>query len=242
MTLGRFSGTFFLNRYGRATVVRASAISGAIGLSLVIFSDNAVVAAAAVLFWGLGASLGFPVALSAAPGDSGPDQTARVDLVATIGYIRLLGGPARSRLPGRPLRIAFGDGGGAGVRRHGRLRGPCRRRLFSRARSAAVRLIGQAGATGMTDRPIGRTRSTTGLSPPGLRRYPTGLSLPRPLTRSGTASGCRRPGVRGRRWAAAGSVRCDRSRPVREPGCHVGPGHRVPRRVALRAVRHPRGE
>ncbi|GAA3993118.1 MFS transporter [Streptomyces marokkonensis] len=92
MTLGRFSGTFFLTRYGRATVVRASAISGAVGLSLVIFSDNATVAAAAVLFWGLGASLGFPVALSAA-GDSGPDQTARVSLVATIGYIAFLVGP-----------------------------------------------------------------------------------------------------------------------------------------------------
>ncbi|MFB7084904.1 MFS transporter [Streptomyces sp. NPDC056296] len=92
MTLGRFSGTFFLNRYSRATVVRASAISGAVGLSLVIFSDNAVVAAGAVLFWGLGASLGFPVALSAA-GDSGPDETARVSLVATIGYVAFLVGP-----------------------------------------------------------------------------------------------------------------------------------------------------
>ncbi|MFJ6071029.1 MFS transporter [Streptomyces sp. NPDC093065] len=92
MTLGRFSGTFFLSRHSRATVVRASAVSGAIGLCLVIFSDNAVVAAAAVLFWGLGASLGFPVALSAA-GDSGPDETARVGLVATIGYIAFLVGP-----------------------------------------------------------------------------------------------------------------------------------------------------
>ncbi|MDG9722966.1 MULTISPECIES: MFS transporter [unclassified Streptomyces] len=92
MTLGRFSGTFFLNRYGRTTVVRASALSGAAGLSLVVFSDNAAVAAAAVLFWGLGASLGFPVALSAA-GDSGPDQTARVSLVATIGYVAFLVGP-----------------------------------------------------------------------------------------------------------------------------------------------------
>ncbi|WP_373306849.1 MFS transporter [Streptomyces longisporoflavus] len=92
MTLGRFSGTFFLNRFGRATVLRASAISGAAGLVLVIFSDSAAVAAAAVLFWGLGASLGFPVALSAA-GDSGPDQTARVSLVATIGYVAFLVGP-----------------------------------------------------------------------------------------------------------------------------------------------------
>jgi fucose permease len=92
MTLGRFSGSFFLSRFGRATVVRASAASGAVGLLLVIFSDNAVVAATAVLFWGLGASLGFPVALSAA-GDSGPDQTARVSLVAVIGYVAFLVGP-----------------------------------------------------------------------------------------------------------------------------------------------------
>ncbi|WP_324292951.1 MFS transporter [Streptomyces coeruleorubidus] len=92
MTLGRFSGSFFLSRFGRAAVVRASAVSGAVGLLLVIFSDNAVVAATAVLFWGLGASLGFPVALSAA-GDSGPDQTARVSLVAVIGYVAFLVGP-----------------------------------------------------------------------------------------------------------------------------------------------------
>jgi fucose permease len=92
MTLGRFSGRFFLDRFGRAAVVRASAVSGAVGLLLVIVSDNAAVAAAAVLFWGLGASLGFPVALSAA-GDSGPDQTARVSLVAIIGYVAFLVGP-----------------------------------------------------------------------------------------------------------------------------------------------------
>ncbi|MFC8430946.1 MFS transporter [Streptomyces sp. NPDC057253] len=92
MTLGRFCGTYFLVRFGRAAVVRASAVSGAVGLVLVIFSDNVVIAAASVLFWGLGASLGFPVALSAA-GDSGPDQTARVSLVAIIGYVAFLVGP-----------------------------------------------------------------------------------------------------------------------------------------------------
>jgi fucose permease len=92
MTIGRFGGTFFLDRFGRTTVVRASAVSGALGLILVIFSDNAVLAGAAVLFWGLGASLGFPVALSAA-GESGPDQTARVSLVAVIGYVAFLVGP-----------------------------------------------------------------------------------------------------------------------------------------------------
>ncbi|WP_371573550.1 MFS transporter [Streptomyces sp. NBC_01314] len=92
MTVGRFTGTFFLDRYGRITVVRVSAASGALGLLLVVVSDSPVVAGAAVLFWGLGASLGFPLALSAA-GESGPDETARVSLVAVIGYVAFLVGP-----------------------------------------------------------------------------------------------------------------------------------------------------
>lgn len=92
MTVGRFTGTYVLDRYGRVTVVRASAASGALGLLLVVVSDNPAVAGAAVLFWGLGASLGFPLALSAA-GESGPDETARVSLVAVIGYVAFLVGP-----------------------------------------------------------------------------------------------------------------------------------------------------
>ncbi|MFJ7773056.1 MFS transporter [Streptomyces sp. NPDC097107] len=92
MTLGRFTGTFFLDRFGRTAVVRASAASGALGLLLVIVSDNSVLVGAAVLLWGLGASLGFPLALSAAA-ESGPDETARVSLVAIIGYVAFLVGP-----------------------------------------------------------------------------------------------------------------------------------------------------
>jgi len=92
MSIGRFGGGFFIERFGRTPVVRASAVSAAVGLTLVIFADSPVLAGAAVLFWGLGASLGFPVALSAA-GDSGPDSAARVSLVAMIGYIAFLVGP-----------------------------------------------------------------------------------------------------------------------------------------------------
>jgi MFS family permease len=92
MAVGRFGGGFFIDRFGRAPVVRASAVSAALGLAVVIFSDNAVLAGAAVLLWGLGASLGFPLALSAA-GDSGPESAARVSLVAMIGYIAFLVGP-----------------------------------------------------------------------------------------------------------------------------------------------------
>jgi fucose permease len=92
MTIGRFAGGWFIERFGRPAVLCASAVSGAIGLVLVIFVDNQVVAGAAVLLWGLGAALGFPVAISAA-GDSGPDAAARVSLVATIGYVAFLVGP-----------------------------------------------------------------------------------------------------------------------------------------------------
>ncbi|GGY85933.1 MFS transporter [Streptomyces nitrosporeus] len=92
MTLGRFTGGYFLQRFGRVAVMRAGAAAGGLGLALVIFADNRFLAGAAVVLWGLGASLGFPVALSAA-GDSGENSAARVSLVATAGYVAFLVGP-----------------------------------------------------------------------------------------------------------------------------------------------------
>ena len=92
MTVGRFVGGWFIERFGRAQVLRASAIAGVVGLVLVIFVDNQIVAGLAVILWGHGAALGFPLALSAA-GDSGADANRRVALVATVGYVAFLVGP-----------------------------------------------------------------------------------------------------------------------------------------------------
>ncbi|WEK03103.1 MAG: MFS transporter [Candidatus Devosia phytovorans] len=92
MTLGRFAGGWFLARFGRVAVIRGSAVIGAIGLCFVIFAHNPILAGAAVILWGLGASLGFPVAISAA-GDSGPNPAARVRIVAMVGYVAFLVGP-----------------------------------------------------------------------------------------------------------------------------------------------------
>ncbi len=97
MTLGRFVGGVFVNRYGRAAVLAASALVGAAGMAGVVFVDHQPTVVASVLLWGLGASLGFPVALSAA-GDTGREssgaQTAsRVAFAATIGYVAFLVGP-----------------------------------------------------------------------------------------------------------------------------------------------------
>ncbi|SEK72651.1 Fucose permease [Kosakonia sacchari] len=92
MTVGRFTGGWFIDRYSRVTVVRASALMGALGIGLIIFVDSAWVAGVSVILWGLGASLGFPLTISAAS-DTGPDAPTRVSVVATTGYLAFLVGP-----------------------------------------------------------------------------------------------------------------------------------------------------
>lgn len=92
MTVGRFTGGWFIDRYSRVAVVRASALMGAIGIGLIIFVDNPWIAGISVIFWGLGASLGFPLTISAAS-DTGPDAPTRVSVVATTGYLAFLVGP-----------------------------------------------------------------------------------------------------------------------------------------------------
>ncbi|MFD0025542.1 MFS transporter [Streptomyces sp. NPDC058382] len=92
MTLGRFAGGPFLERFGRVRVVRMSAVTAALGLAVVIVSPSPVLAGAATVLWGLGASLGFPVTVSAA-GDHPHDVAARVGAVSTAGYLAFLVGP-----------------------------------------------------------------------------------------------------------------------------------------------------
>ena len=92
MTVGRFTGGWFIDRYSRVAVVRASALMGALGIGLIIFVDSAWIAGISVVLWGLGASLGFPLTISAAS-DTGPDAPTRVSVVATTGYLAFLVGP-----------------------------------------------------------------------------------------------------------------------------------------------------
>lgn len=92
MTVGRFFGGRFVDRYGRGKVMMASAASATLGLVIVSQVDNQAIAITAVILWGLGASLGFPVAVSAA-GDSGPNPGVRVSIASTLGYVAFLVGP-----------------------------------------------------------------------------------------------------------------------------------------------------
>jgi predicted MFS family arabinose efflux permease len=92
MTTGRWFGPGLLDRYGRVPVVRALAVISLVGLALFIFGPNPAVAFAGAVLWGLGASLGFPVGMSAAADDPAK-AAARVSVVASIGYCAFLGGP-----------------------------------------------------------------------------------------------------------------------------------------------------
>jgi fucose permease len=92
MTVGRWFGPPLLDRYGRVAVLRALAVLSLTGLLIFIFGPNTATAFAGALLWGLGASLGFPVGMSAAADD--PSRAApRVSVVASIGYCAFLGGP-----------------------------------------------------------------------------------------------------------------------------------------------------
>lgn len=92
MTAGRFGGGWLLRRFGRLAVVRGSIALAATGVACIALGHHQVLAGVAVLCWGLGAALGFPVALSAAA-EGGERMAERVKAVATIGYIAFLVGP-----------------------------------------------------------------------------------------------------------------------------------------------------
>ena len=92
MTTGRWFGPRFIDKYGRVVVLRACAVVALVGLVLVIFSSLFGVAIAGALLWGLGASLGFPLGMSAA-GDDPRHAAGRVSVVASIGYTAFLAGP-----------------------------------------------------------------------------------------------------------------------------------------------------
>ncbi|GAA3583532.1 MFS transporter [Klugiella xanthotipulae] len=92
MTVGRIVGGPLLDRFGRVAVLRTCAALAAVGLSIVIFVSVPWLVILGVVLWGLGASLGFPVGMSAAADDP-RSAAATVSAVATIGYLAFLVGP-----------------------------------------------------------------------------------------------------------------------------------------------------
>jgi MFS family permease len=92
MMAGRLYGPVLLDRHGRAPVLWGSAAAAFVGILLVVFGGHVALVAIGIVVWGLGASLGFPVGMSAAADD--PLRAARrVSAVSTVGYTAFLAGP-----------------------------------------------------------------------------------------------------------------------------------------------------
>ena len=92
MTLLRFAGGRFIDRWGRVAVLRISLGAALAGLLVFAFAPNLPLAFAGAVLWGAGAALGFPMGMSAAADD--PVRAAeRVSVVSTLGYVAFLAGP-----------------------------------------------------------------------------------------------------------------------------------------------------
>lgn len=92
MTVFRALGGPLVDRIGRVWTLRALSIAAGLGLVIFILAPNLPVAFLGVALWGAGASLGFPLGMSAAADDPAK-AAASVSAAATIGYVAFLCGP-----------------------------------------------------------------------------------------------------------------------------------------------------
>lgn len=92
MTAGRVFGGPVVDRIGRVLTLRILSVTAAVGLVMFILAPNLAVAYVGIALWGVGASLGFPLGMSAAADDP-TRAAASVSAAATIGYVAFLCGP-----------------------------------------------------------------------------------------------------------------------------------------------------
>lgn len=92
MAVVRVFGGPLVDRFGRVAVLRVLSITATAGLLLFILAPSTPLVFVGAALWGIGASVGFPLGMSAA-GDDPARAAARVSAAATIGYIAFLAGP-----------------------------------------------------------------------------------------------------------------------------------------------------
>ena len=94
MTVGRLAGGPFIDRFGRAVLVRGGGLVAAVGIATVTMAPSLGAALVGGLLWGLGISAVFPAAMSAAGEVPGRGNRA-ITVVSTIAYgAFLFGGPS----------------------------------------------------------------------------------------------------------------------------------------------------
>ncbi|WP_052492732.1 MFS transporter [Leucobacter komagatae] len=108
MTVSRLAGAYLLHRFGRVPMLRLTSLCCAIGVLTVMVSHVPALTVLGVVAWGIGSSLGYPVALSAAA-DNRVTATQDVAAVAAIAYTTMLLGPVLVGFLGEAvgMRLAF---------------------------------------------------------------------------------------------------------------------------------------
>lgn len=92
MVVGRVLGGSFVDRVGRVAALRTAFTLAGAGVLVVTLVDAELATFVGVALWGLGASLGYPLGISAAADDP-RNAPARVAAVATVATISGLLGP-----------------------------------------------------------------------------------------------------------------------------------------------------
>lgn len=93
LALVRFTGAFWLKRFGSISVLKWSAATALAGLIIVISASAPALVIAGVVLWAGGAALGFPVALSASAAMTEGNAAQRMSILSCAGYLAFLAGP-----------------------------------------------------------------------------------------------------------------------------------------------------
>ena len=93
MTATRIFGSFFVEKYGRVRVLRICTFIGGVGLFVFVFSPWIQLCMVAIVAWGIGSALGFPLGMSASSDDPAK-APMRVAVTSTIAYGAFFIGPA----------------------------------------------------------------------------------------------------------------------------------------------------
>ena len=93
MMFARFGAGHAVDRFGRVAVLRFAFASAGSGILLVALVDSPVAIIGGVILWGLGASVGYPLGMSAVS-DEPRNAAARVSAAATVATVAGLAGPS----------------------------------------------------------------------------------------------------------------------------------------------------
>ncbi len=108
VALTRLIGDQLKLKFGPASLARALALIGILGVAIIFFAPNSIAAIIGFALIGVGASLGFPLAVTAAAEAPGPSPAQNVAALTFIALLGFLIGPVSIGLIAQIFDIRFG--------------------------------------------------------------------------------------------------------------------------------------